>query len=211
MDKHKDAVIAGSDYERFIAALKDRVQIARLSASRVVYREMILLYWDIGSGIVEKQKLLSWGDSVVEQVAEDRFQHFCDKLSQNWAEGRFRQFGDSLSPDWVGARTRHFCNKLLQKYHGVKTCISSTRWPNRPPACITSRPRRGLAGPAARFLTRSRQARTSMLCWKRRRITSRLPYRSISPVRPKRRSRAVIALDLLVSAARSRSGNWRAG
>lgn len=46
MDKHRDAVIAGADYERFIAALKSRIQTARLSASRVVYREMILLYWD---------------------------------------------------------------------------------------------------------------------------------------------------------------------
>lgn len=71
MDKHKDAVIAGSDYERFIAALKDRVQIARLSASRVVYREMILLYWDIGQSIVEKQRLLGWGESVVEQTSKD--------------------------------------------------------------------------------------------------------------------------------------------
>lgn len=74
LQKHtviKSTVIAGSDYERFISALKNRIQTARLSASRVVYREMILLYWDIGSSIVEKQKLLSWGDSVVEQVAKD--------------------------------------------------------------------------------------------------------------------------------------------
>jgi predicted nuclease of restriction endonuclease-like (RecB) superfamily len=32
---------------------------------------MILLYWDIGCGIVEKQRLHDWGDSVVEMVAAD--------------------------------------------------------------------------------------------------------------------------------------------
>jgi predicted nuclease of restriction endonuclease-like (RecB) superfamily len=32
---------------------------------------MIFLYWDIGRGIVEKQKALGWGESVVEMVAEE--------------------------------------------------------------------------------------------------------------------------------------------
>jgi len=71
MDKYKDAVIAGADYERFIAALKSRIQTARLCASRVVYREMILLYWDIGHSIVEKQSSLGWGESVVEQTSKE--------------------------------------------------------------------------------------------------------------------------------------------
>jgi predicted nuclease of restriction endonuclease-like (RecB) superfamily len=71
MGKHDDAVIAGADYERFITALKSRIQAARISASRVVYREMILLYWDIGHSIVEKQKSLGWGESVVEQTSKD--------------------------------------------------------------------------------------------------------------------------------------------
>lgn len=71
MAEHTDAVIAGSDYERFIGALKSRIQAARLSASRVVCREMILLYWDIGHSLVDKQRLLGWGDSVVEQTSKD--------------------------------------------------------------------------------------------------------------------------------------------
>ena len=32
---------------------------------------MIFLHWDIGRGIVEKQKALGWGESVVEMVAEE--------------------------------------------------------------------------------------------------------------------------------------------
>ena len=34
-------------------------------------RDLILLYWDIGRGIVEKQQTLGWGDAVVEMVAAD--------------------------------------------------------------------------------------------------------------------------------------------
>lgn len=118
-----------------------------------------------------------FGNRLLPNWRENRLRHFCNKLLQNWAEGRFRQFGDKLSPNWAGCRFRHFCDNLSQKYRGVRICISSTRCPSRPPACIVSRPRRGLAGPVGRFLTRLRQALTSMLCWKRRRTTSRLPCR----------------------------------
>jgi hypothetical protein len=36
-----------------------------------VNRDLILLYWDIGRGIVEKQETLGWGESVVEMLAKD--------------------------------------------------------------------------------------------------------------------------------------------
>ena len=45
-------------YRQFIEDLKTRVVSARISAARAVNRELILLYWDIGRGIVEKQRFL---------------------------------------------------------------------------------------------------------------------------------------------------------
>ncbi|HBB66982.1 MAG: hypothetical protein A2X28_08090 [Elusimicrobia bacterium GWA2_56_46] len=67
----RNGPIAGSDYVRFLSDLKKRILTARISAARAVNRDLILLYWDIGRAIVEKQKLLNWGDSVVEMVAKD--------------------------------------------------------------------------------------------------------------------------------------------
>jgi predicted nuclease of restriction endonuclease-like (RecB) superfamily len=64
-------VIISPEYRRFIEDLKERVISARISAARAVNRDGILLYWDIGRGIVEKQRVLGWGDSVVEMVAAD--------------------------------------------------------------------------------------------------------------------------------------------
>ena len=64
-------VIASPEYRRFIEDLKARVISARISAARAVNRDGILLYWDIGRGIVERQQTLGWGDSVVEMVAAD--------------------------------------------------------------------------------------------------------------------------------------------
>lgn len=65
------ALLAAPDYREFIAGLKHRVAAAQLSAARAVNRDLILLYWDIGQGIVEKQRALGWGEAVVEQVARD--------------------------------------------------------------------------------------------------------------------------------------------
>jgi len=76
MKKARGSEIALPEYERFIEALKSRVAAARLSVARAVNRDMILLYWDIGQAIMEKQEGLGWGDSVVEMVARDLRQAF---------------------------------------------------------------------------------------------------------------------------------------
>jgi predicted nuclease of restriction endonuclease-like (RecB) superfamily len=60
-----------SDYPVFLAGLKDRILRARTSAVRAINRELILLYWDIGNSIVEKQQKAGWGDSIVERLAAD--------------------------------------------------------------------------------------------------------------------------------------------
>lgn len=64
-------VMTTPEYRQFITDLKTRVVSARISAVRAVNRDLILLYWDIGLGIVEKQQTLGWGDAVVEMVAAD--------------------------------------------------------------------------------------------------------------------------------------------
>ncbi len=72
MENANDSTVMTSpEYRRFIEDLKARVISARICAARAVNRDLILLYWDIGHGIVEKQKTLGWGDAVVEMVAAD--------------------------------------------------------------------------------------------------------------------------------------------
>jgi len=72
MKKPTDITVTMSaDYRQFIEELKARVTAARISAARAVNNDAILLYWDIGRGIVEKQQSLGWGDAVVEIVAAD--------------------------------------------------------------------------------------------------------------------------------------------
>lgn len=66
------------DYSRFLTEVKGRIQSARLQAGRAVNRELVMLYWDIGRGIVEKQQTAGWGEAVVERLAADLRAEFPD-------------------------------------------------------------------------------------------------------------------------------------
>jgi predicted nuclease of restriction endonuclease-like (RecB) superfamily len=66
-----ESPLPSPDYATWLASLKARIQSARISAARAANRELILLYWDLGRGIVEKQQTLGWGKSVVERLSAD--------------------------------------------------------------------------------------------------------------------------------------------
>ena len=86
------------DYSRFLTEVKGRIQSARLQAGRAVNRELVLLYWDIGRGIVERQKTLGWGDAVVERFAADLRAEFPDMQGFSRANvWRMRQFYETYS------------------------------------------------------------------------------------------------------------------
>jgi len=70
--------ISTPDYPAFLAELKHRILHARTSAAHAVNCELVLLYWDIGRGIVEKQQTAGWGDAVVERLASDLRAEFPD-------------------------------------------------------------------------------------------------------------------------------------
>ena len=53
------------DYTAFLTEVKGRIQTARLQAGRAVNRELVMLYWDIGRGILEKQQVGGWGGGAV--------------------------------------------------------------------------------------------------------------------------------------------------
>jgi predicted nuclease of restriction endonuclease-like (RecB) superfamily len=75
-DASVSIVMTSPEYRQFIEDLKTRVVSARISAARAGNREMILLYWDIGQRVVERQQTLGWGESVVEMVAADLRREF---------------------------------------------------------------------------------------------------------------------------------------
>ncbi|MBL4774913.1 MAG: DUF1016 family protein [Mariprofundus sp.] len=71
-------MIQDHDYKLFIHALKEQVQSSQIKASISVNRELLNLYWLIGSNIVEKQKKATWGSGFIKQVSHDLQQEFPD-------------------------------------------------------------------------------------------------------------------------------------
>ncbi len=63
--------IINSEYAEFIETLKADIQKSQIRAALAVNRELVLLYWRIGGGILAKQKQLGWGAKVVEQISHD--------------------------------------------------------------------------------------------------------------------------------------------
>lgn len=60
-----------TDYTLFLSDIKAKIQQAQYEAMKAVNTHLVLLYWEIGKSISEKQVQQGWGKSVVENLAKD--------------------------------------------------------------------------------------------------------------------------------------------
>lgn len=67
----RSSVDLPSGYSEALQGIKDRIRAAQIKASLSVNRELIVLYWDIGRQIVERQEQEKWGSAVIERLASD--------------------------------------------------------------------------------------------------------------------------------------------
>jgi predicted nuclease of restriction endonuclease-like (RecB) superfamily len=65
-----------SDYQDYLAQLKERIRSAQVKAALAVNRELVLLYWEIGRDILQRQAQQGWGTKVIDQLAKDLKQEF---------------------------------------------------------------------------------------------------------------------------------------
>jgi predicted nuclease of restriction endonuclease-like (RecB) superfamily len=65
-------------YDELLRQLKERIRSARLRASLAVNREMVLLYWQIGREILQRQEQEGWGAKVIDRLAADLRRAFPD-------------------------------------------------------------------------------------------------------------------------------------
>lgn len=65
-------------YPDWLAELKNRIHSAQQRAALAVNRELVLLYWQIGRDILERQQREGWGARVIERLAHDLRSAFPD-------------------------------------------------------------------------------------------------------------------------------------
>lgn len=63
-------------YDDFLRDLKTRISNAQLLAVLAVNRELVLLYWQIGRDILNRQQQQGWGAKVINRLAADLHQAF---------------------------------------------------------------------------------------------------------------------------------------
>ncbi|NQT13783.1 MAG: DUF1016 domain-containing protein, partial [Planctomycetes bacterium] len=78
------AQIETAEYGRLLKEVRERVRSAQLAALRVVNKELVSLYWDIGRMIVDRQTAGSRGDAVVKQLAKDLQIEFPGVSGYSW-------------------------------------------------------------------------------------------------------------------------------
>lgn len=62
---------APEGYAEWLTGLKRRIHTAQQRATLAVNRELVLLYWQIGRDILERQSAQGWGAKVVDRLAAD--------------------------------------------------------------------------------------------------------------------------------------------
>lgn len=64
-------IIKQNEYKEFFVEIKQQIQNAQIKAALSVNKELLQLYWNIASMMIEKQKNYNWGDGFIEQIAKD--------------------------------------------------------------------------------------------------------------------------------------------
>lgn len=70
-DKPISLVPAPEGYANWLGELKNRIHSAQQRATQTVNRELVLLYWQIGRDILQRQAEQGWGAKVIERLAHD--------------------------------------------------------------------------------------------------------------------------------------------
>jgi len=63
-----ESAISSVEYERLLAEIKQRISSAQTRAALAVNRELVLLYWQIGRRITERQEIEGWGAKVIDRL-----------------------------------------------------------------------------------------------------------------------------------------------
>ena len=93
-----------ADYAAWLTELKARIHGAQQRATLAVNRELVLLYWQIGRDILDRQGREGWGAKVIERLAQDlrnafpemkgfspRNLNYMRSFAEAWPDGEFVQ------------------------------------------------------------------------------------------------------------------------
>lgn len=72
----KSSSLVPEGYPQLLNDLKERIRTAQVRAAVAVNRELVLLYWQIGQMILDRQAQAGWGAKVIDQLSKDLRREF---------------------------------------------------------------------------------------------------------------------------------------
>jgi len=85
-----------TDYAEVLVYLKNRIQSERLRVTMAANTAMVLLYWDIGKVILDRQEQQGWGAKVIDCLSYDLKSAFPDMTGFSPRNLKYmRKFSDS--------------------------------------------------------------------------------------------------------------------
>lgn len=93
-------------YSDFLTSLKSRIQQERIKTVLSANSAMVMLYWDIGASILERQKVEGWGAKVVDRLSFDLKEAFPDMKGFSSRNLKYmRKFAESWKDRQLVQRT----------------------------------------------------------------------------------------------------------
>ena len=69
--KNEVSINLDKNYVQFLENTKNRLKMAQMRAALAVNGQLIEVYWQLGSDLIEKQRIFKWGDGFLEQFSDD--------------------------------------------------------------------------------------------------------------------------------------------
>jgi predicted nuclease of restriction endonuclease-like (RecB) superfamily len=82
-------IIKHLEYRDWLRDLKQQIKTGQIKAALSVNSQMIMLYWDLGRQIVDKQKKTQWGSGFIEQLSKDLKEEFPEMTGFSYDNLRF--------------------------------------------------------------------------------------------------------------------------
>ncbi len=71
-------LVSSDAYNAFLSDLKERIRSAQIKAALAVNHELIVLYWQLGREILQREKTEGWGSKVITRLSKDLKREFPD-------------------------------------------------------------------------------------------------------------------------------------
>jgi len=92
-------------YDELLGQLKERIRSAQLRAAVAVTRELVLLYWQIGREILDRQAHQGWGAKVIDRLAADLRRSFPEMTGLSPRNLKYmRAFGEAWPDEEIVQR-----------------------------------------------------------------------------------------------------------